>query len=192
MPSKIRYGILGGLFDPPHTGHLIVAQYVMEEFGLNKVIFVPAGKPPHKHTYSPYKFRFKMTELAIENNRRFSINDIEKNMAGKTYTIEMIKNIKTQIKGLIYLIIGLDQWEEIATWKDPEQLLKWCRIIVMPRIHSTAKSEHCFSKKIFFSHSPLIAISSTMIRNRVKQGKNIRYLVPYSVYKYIKRKRLYR
>jgi len=192
MLSKNRTGILGGLFDPPHLGHLIVAQFVLEEFKLDKILFVPAGKPPHKYQYSPYEIRFKMTELAIKNNRRFSISNIEKNIPGKTYTIEVIKRMKKQINGILYLIIGRDQWEEISTWKTPGVLFKWCRIIVMPRPDGTIRKEERFSKKILFSHSPLIAISSTMIRERMKRGKDIKYLVLPSVYRYIKRKKLYK
>lgn len=192
MSRKNRTGILGGLFDPPHLGHLIVAQFVMEEFKLDKVLFVPAGKPPHKYGYLPFKIRYKMTELAIMNNRRFSISNIEENIPGKTYTIEVIKKIKGQGYSNIYLIIGRDQWEEINTWKTPEELFKLCRIIVMPRPNSMIKKVGKFSKKILFSNSPLIAISSTMIRKRIKQGKDIQYLLPETVYKYIKRKKLYR
>ena len=192
MSRRNRTGILGGLFDPPHLGHLIVAQFVMEEFRLDRILFIPAGKPPHKYRYSPYNIRHKMTELAIKNNRRFSISDIEKNIPGKTYTIEVIKKIKHRINSNIYLIIGRDQWEEIRTWKTPEELFKSCRIIVMPRPNGTIKKVGKFSKKILFSNSPLIAISSTMIRKRINQGKDIKYLVPTSVYNYIKRKKLYR
>jgi nicotinate-nucleotide adenylyltransferase len=192
MISKYRTGILGGLFDPPHMGHLIAAQFVLEEFNLHRILFVPAGKPPHKHKYSPYDIRFKMTELAIKNNRKFSISNIEKDIPGKTYTVEVIKRIRQQIMGILYLIIGRDQWEEISTWKTPEELFKLCRIIVMPRPDGPVSKGGRFSEKILFSHSPSIAISSTIIRERVKQGKDVKYLVPASVYSYIKRKKLYK
>ena len=191
MLKNNRTGILGGLFDPPHLGHLIVAQFVMEEFKLDKILFMPAGKPPHKYRYSPYAVRYRMTELAIKDNRRFSISSIEKNIPGKTYTIEVIKKIKQNLKGNIYLIIGRDQWEEIDTWKKPEGLFKWCRVIVMPRPHGMIKKSGKYAKKILVSNSPEIAISSTMIRKRVKQGKDIRYLVPAPVCNYIKRNKLY-
>jgi nicotinate-nucleotide adenylyltransferase len=190
--NKYRTGILGGLFDPPHLGHLIVAQFILDEFRLQKILFVPAGRPPHKRIYSPYDARFKMTELAIKDNPRFSISDVEKNISGRTYTVEVIKKIKQQLKGIMYLMIGRDQWAEIRTWKTPEELFKWCRIIVMPRPDGAIRKRRKFSKKIFFSHSPLIEISSTMIRQRIKQGKNVEYLVPLSVHRYIKRKKLYR
>ena len=192
MLTRNRIGIFGGLFDPPHLAHLIVAQFVMEEFKLNEILFVPARKPPHKYCYSPYHIRYKMTQLAIKNNRRFSVSDIEKDIPGKTYTIEVIKKFKSRINSSMYLIIGRDQWEEIRTWKTPEEIFKWCRIIVMPRPNGTTKKAGRFSKKILISKSPLISISSTMIRKRVKYGKDIRYLVPEAVCNYIKRRRLYK
>jgi nicotinate-nucleotide adenylyltransferase len=124
-------------------------------------------------------------------NQKFSISDIEKEIPGKTYTVEVLKNFKQQIKGIIYLIIGCDQWEEINTWKTPEELFKYCKIIVMPRArHSIRKTER-FSNKVLISHAPLIDISSTNIRKNVKHNYSIQYLVPNEVYKYIKRKNLY-
>jgi len=191
MKEIKKVGVFGGLFDPPHIGHLIVAQFVLDEFRLGKIVFVPAGNPPHKHKFSPYECRYKMTELAIRNNREFSISDIEKEIRGKTYTVEVLKNLKQQIKGMIYLIIGCDQWEEISTWKTPEELFKCCKIIVMPRSRHSIKKVGRFCKKILISHAPLIDISSSLIRKRAKQGKNIAYLVPPLVHRYIKRKNLW-
>lgn len=190
MRSKV--GIFGGLFDPPHIGHLIIAQSVLEEFSLKKIIFVPAGKPPHKLKYSPYNIRYKMTELVIKNNRKFSISDIEKRISGKTYTIEVIKKLKKKIKGELYFIIGSDQWLEINTWKTPQKLFKECKIIIVPRLNYRIKITRRFPKKILISHTPFIDISSTMIRKKVKQKCDIQYLVPQEVYKYIKLKRLYK
>jgi nicotinate-nucleotide adenylyltransferase len=191
MKKIEKVGVFGGLFDPPHIGHLIIAQSVLEEFKLGKIIFVPAGNPPHKHKFSPYDTRYKMTELAIMDNQKFSISDIEKEIPGKTYTVEVLKNFKQQIKGMIYLIIGCDQWEEINTWKTPEELFKCCKIIVMPRLRHSIRKAGRFCKKILISHAPLIDISSTEIRKKVNHNCSIQYLVPNEVSKYIKRKRLY-
>ena len=192
MQKRKRTGILGGLFDPPHFGHLITAQFVLEEFQLHNIIFVPAGNPPHKQKYSPYDIRYKMTELAIRNNPKFSVSDIEKKISGKTYTVEVVKTLKHQIRSMIYLIIGCDQWEEIGIWKTPEELFKWCKVVVMPRLHCSIKEINRFSKQILISHSPLIDISSSLIRKRTKQGKNIAYYLPSSVYSYIERNKLYK
>ncbi len=191
MKKIEKVGVFGGLFDPPHIGHLIIAQSVLEEFRLGKIIFVPAGNPPHKREFSPYDTRYKMTELAIMGNQKFSISDIEKEIPGKTYTIGVLKNLKQQIKGMVYLIIGCDQWEEINAWKSPKELFKCCKIIVMPRPRYSIRKVGRFCKKILISHAPLIDISSTNIRKKVKHNCSIQYLVPNEVSKYIKRKRLY-
>lgn len=191
MKPQKKFGIFGGLFDPPHLGHLIIAQTVLEEFRLNQIIFVPAGNPPHKRKYSPYRIRFKLTEAAIKNNKNFSLSPIESQIAGKTYTVEVIKAIKQKINGQFYLIIGSDQWHEIKTWKDPQELLKYCALIVVPRPAYKIKVKSFFSKKIFIAHTPLIQISSTVIRKRVKQKQTIQYFVPPAVNNYIKKKKLY-
>jgi len=187
-----KTGVFGGLFDPPHIGHLIIAQSVLEEFRLDGVIFIPAGKPPHKSQYSPYMVRYRMTELAIRTNRKFTISNIEHIMMGNTYTIEVLRELKKKLKGMLYLIIGSDQWLEIRTWKAPGELLKLCKVIVVPRLHYDITKIRYRSKKILMSHSPLIDISSTQIRKRIKKNLNIHYLVPPAVCTFIKRKGLYR
>jgi nicotinate-nucleotide adenylyltransferase len=190
--KRAKLGIFGGLFDPPHIVHLIIPQWIAEEFHLDKVIFVPAANPPHKSKYLSYDIRYKMISLALRNNKRFLISNIEKKISGKTYTIEVIKRLKKKIKGELYLIIGSDQWQEIKTWKDPAQLFKECKVIVVPRPNYEIKKIDRFQKKILVGHSPLIGISSTSIRERIKKKLDFQYLVPQVVYKYIKKKKLYR
>ena len=186
-----KYGIFGGLFDPPHLGHLIIAQGVLEEFGLKKIIFVPAYNPPHKYRYSSFHIRYKMVELAIEGNTNFLLSRIEEQMSGKTFTIEVVKRLKQEIRRQLYLIIGADQWLEIKTWRSPEKLIRECQIVVVPRPGYELNKGILRRKKVLTSHTPLIDISSTRIRKMVKQGANIRYLVPGSVLRYIWRQRLY-
>ncbi len=197
-----RIGVFGGLFDPPHIGHLIIAQWVLDEFSLDKIIFIPAFNPPHKKRYSPFKNRYEMTRLAIKENKNFLISDIEKNVKGKTYTVEVIKALKKDSmciskcarknKILLYLIIGADQWQEIRHWKDPEDIFKECKVIVLPRPGYKIKKIKPFYKKILVSNAPLIDISSTMIRNRFAKGLDIRYFVSELVYNYIHINNLYR
>jgi len=190
MSPKI--GILGGLFDPPHIGHLIIAQSVAEEFSLKKIIFIPSYNPPHKSRYSRYDVRYKLTEMAIKDNKRFSISDIERRISGKTYTLEVIKRLKQEIKGELYLIIGSDQWQEFNNWQSPGQLIQECKIIIVPRPNYQIDKPYDTAKKVLISHAPLLDISSTQIRRLIKKNLNAQYLLPQVVYKYIKNKRLYK
>ncbi|KPJ72769.1 hypothetical protein AMJ52_05275 [candidate division TA06 bacterium DG_78] len=187
-----RIGIFGGLFDPPHIAHCIIAQWVLEECNLNKIIFVPAANPPHKSKYSSYYIRYELTALAIRDNGKFVISDIEKKIRGKTYTIDVIKKLKQNVHGSLYLIIGSDQWQEIETWKRPAELLHECKIIVVPRPWYPIKKTGRFYKKILISRTPLIDISSTVIRKRIQKNCDITYLVPQQVLTYIRTKHLYR
>ena len=187
-----RTGIFGGLFDPPHIAHCIIAQTVLEEFDLHTVIFVPAGNPPHKKKYSPYSVRCEMTRAAIRNNPLFQISDIERHLRGKTYTIDVVHALKDQYKGDLFLIIGSDQWEEFETWKTPNALLNTCSIIVVSRPGYDTTTLQRSTKNIFVAHCPMIDISSTMIRKKVSQNESIRYLVPSEVLKLIQKKKLYR
>ncbi|MEO0142550.1 MAG: nicotinate-nicotinamide nucleotide adenylyltransferase, partial [candidate division WOR-3 bacterium] len=128
MPAhnSLRIGILGGLFDPPHIYHLISAQWILQEFDLKKIVFVPAYNPPHKSKYSSYIHRLRMIKMATRGNKDFLVSEVERYVKGKTYTVEVIKRLKSQQKFLFplkisdlkavefYLIIGADQWNEIT------------------------------------------------------------------------------
>ena len=192
--SNLSIGLFGGLFDPLHIGHLIVSQWIREEFGLDRIIFVPAFNPPHKNRYSSYQHRYEMTRQAIKNNKIFLISDIEKNIQGKTYTFEVIRALKKSINNLhpkIYLIIGADQWQEIKHWKNPEIIFNESRVIVLPRPGYKIKKIKPFFDKILISNAPLIDISSTIIREKMKKGLSIDYLVVPEVLAYIKKNKLY-
>ena len=188
----MKVGVFGGLFDPPHIGHLIIAEHVLGEFSLDRILFVPAGNPPHKADYSPYQDRYNMTELAITNNDDFSISDIERNMTEKTYTIEMIKKLRQQMPDDLYFMIGSDQWLEIETWRDPEALFRECRVVVVRRPHYEIEKESRFYDRIMISSAPLISISSTMIRSRIQKNLSVNYLITPSVYNYIESNKLYK
>lgn len=190
--NRMRVGVFGGLFDPPHIGHLIIAQHVTDEFHLERMLFVPAGNPPHKQHYSPYDTRYAMTELAIAANDKFNISDVEKKMQDKTYTIEVIQALREKSDDEFYLIIGSDQWLEIETWKNPQALFKECRIVVVRRPHYEISKEATFYDRIMTSTAPMIDVSSTMIRARIQKNLSVRYLVTASVQEYIDQNNLYK
>lgn len=191
MKTAQRVGIFGGLFDPPHIGHLIIAQAIRDEFRLHRVIFVPSGNPPHKRAHAPYAARYHMTELAIRGNPQFAVSDIEKHMSGTTYTVDVIAALRASIPGRLFLIIGSDQWEEIDTWKRPHELFKLCRVIVAPRPGHASETCRQRYPEIRISKTPLLDISSTMVRKKIRRHHSIRYCVTPDVSNYIKRKKLY-
>jgi len=192
---NLSIGIFGGLFDPPHIGHLIVNEWLLEEFGLDRIIFIPAFNPPHKHIYSPFEYRYKMTEIAIKGNKRFSISDIEKRIKGRSYTYKVIKALKKSDKiyqqANLYLIIGADQWNEIRHWKKPELIFNETKVIVLPRPNFEIKKIRPYYDKILMSNAPLIDISSTLLRERIKRGLGIKYLTVPGVVEYIKKNKFY-
>ncbi|MEO0094711.1 MAG: nicotinate-nucleotide adenylyltransferase [candidate division WOR-3 bacterium] len=192
---NISAGILGGLFDPPHIGHLIISEWVLEEFNLDRIVFIPAFNPPHKRKYSSYRHRYKMIEIAIKGNKRFFISDIEKKIKGRSYTFKVIKALrksnKIYQKANLYLIIGADQWNEIKHWKNPEIIFNETKVIVLPRPNFEIKKIRPFYDKILLSSAPLIDVSSTLIRERIKKGLRIEYLTVPRVIEYIEKNKLY-
>ncbi|MBA7491535.1 putative nicotinate-nucleotide adenylyltransferase [subsurface metagenome] len=193
----MRIGILGGTFDPIHWGHLLIAEGVREKFALDRVYFIPAAWPPHKvkNKVTEAAHRYKMALLATQDNSHFSVSDLEMNRPGKSYTIETVKELKEKHEGAeIYFIIGLDSALEIFTWKDPEKLLGLCRFISVQRPFSEEleKLDKKYRERIEVVEVPTLPISSTEIRERVRKGRSIKYLVPQSVEEYIYKNRLYK
>ncbi len=202
-----KIGILGGTFDPPHLAHLRIAEEVREVFNLEKILFIPAGYPPHKKIgFSSFENRFEMTKLAIEDNPFFEALDIEKEEK-PSYTLKTLQKLKTLYPFLdLYLIIGWDSFCEFETWWHYEKFLDYTKIIVVSReIEDWNEAEEYFLKKIkelwkkqdiknkvYFYRAVALNISGTLIRRLCSQGRSIRYLVPENVYKYIIEKGLYR
>jgi nicotinate-nucleotide adenylyltransferase len=202
-----KLGILGGTFDPPHLAHLRIAEEIREAFNLEKVLFIPAGYPPHKLTapISPFEDRLNMVKLAIRENPFFEALDIEKEIK-PSYTLKTLKKLKELYpESEFFLIIGWDSFCEFETWWEYDKFLNYTNIIVVPRgevsqqeieiyFYKKVKelwAEYCGKHKVFFYKALSLNISATVIRNLCKAGKSIRYLVPEEVYFYIKEKRLY-
>ena len=193
---------MGGTFDPIHNGHLILAEHSRVAFGLEKVIFIPTGKPPHKEeeNISSMDYRYDMTLLAINQNPYFHLSSIEIEREGTTYTIDTIKSLRTKYKNFeFYFIIGSDSFFNIHKWKDYEELLSLCKFIIVKRPdtdnlrleYRVKEFNQKYRDSIYILEAPLIDISSTRTRNRVKRGLSIKYLVPDAVELYIKKNKLY-
>ena len=204
-PVKKRIGILGGTFNPIHVGHLIIADAVKEEWNLEKVLFIPSAHPPHKDRPDVISadHRFRLVSLAIADNPSFEVSDIEIKRVGPSYSVETLKALRrAQTQPTDYFfIIGADSVPELRTWKNIEELATLCTFLVVPRPGwdiERLKAEDlglpAAMKEELLAHvvsAPLIGISSTEIRERVMNGKSIRYLVPRAVEEYIDGHRLY-
>lgn len=198
-----RLGIMGGTFDPIHYGHLVTAEVARVKFGLDVVVFVPSGVPPHKRgvEISPGKHRYMMTVLATATNPYFEVSRVELDRPGPSYTVDTVREFRRKYgpETELYFITGADAAVEIFTWKDAHELLRMCAFIVATRPgYCTTRLEAELGRAravsthgIFVVEVPALAISSTDIRARVKQGDPIRYLLPESVENYIRKAGLY-
>ncbi|MDF2607111.1 MAG: nadD [Bacillales bacterium] len=186
-----RIGILGGTFDPPHLGHLIIANEVYHELKLNKILFLPAWIPPHKENEKitdPY-VRLELLKLLTQNIPYFEIDETEINNKGKIkYTYDTIQLLKDKYLGNeLYFIIGADQIEKLNSWYKIDQLLEEIKFVGINRKNHSSKSSY----NLKHIEIPTIEISSTLIKNRLKSGKDVKFLIPDNVYEYIKEKMIY-
>ena len=189
--------IFSGTFNPIHTVHLKMAEYVLKNFGFDKILFIPAFKPPHKN-YTPDMciHRYNMVKLAIQNNSSFEISNIEFKRENKSYTYDTITELYKQadIDGKINLIIGTDAFKQIETWYKTEQLKNIVDFIVFIRQNEKVELKDLKNKGYNFRFAPMefMDISSTEIRNRIADGKSIKGLVTKEVEDYIKENGLYK
>lgn len=199
--GKKRVGIFGGTFDPIHMGHLIVAETIMDEFHLDKVVFIPAAVPPHKldKQISPAKHRYMMTMLATCSNPRFQVSDMEMHRQGPSYSRDTLAQLIEEHgrDTEFYFIVGADSVENLHTWNRIDELLTMCHFIgasrpgCMPDMEKIAQRFGPLAEKIHCLETPELEISSTEIRHRVGQKRTIRYIVPETVEQYIYKEKLY-
>jgi nicotinate-nucleotide adenylyltransferase len=195
-----RIGVFGGIFNPVHTAHLIMAENVREQVHLDTVVFIPSANPPHKDTNELIDFdlRIKMLELAIEGNKYFETSDIETGLSkhGKNYTVNTLMALREKYSAeetKLYLIIGMDQLIELHTWKDPGKLFFLSEVVVINRPgYLVTQVENEYGRRVIYVPAPNIDISSTEIRHRINENKSIKYLVPEKVEKFIYENNLYK
>lgn len=196
-------GIMGGTFDPIHYGHLVTAEAARVKFDLETVFFVPSGRPPHKEgqEVSHQEDRFLMTVLAVTSNAAFTVSRVEIERPGKSYAYDTVRYFTQAYPDKdIFFITGADAIKEILNWHKVNQLLDYCYFVAATRPGydledlkarelSVLPQEKL--EKIFTLEVPAMAISSTNIKQRVRQQDPIKYLLPESVEAYILKEGLY-
>lgn len=197
-----KYGIFGGSFNPIHYGHLMICEYIKEEMGLDKVIFIPTGNPPHKDLEVSAEDRYEMVRLAISPNPDFEISDIETTRDKMSYTVDTIRELKKIYREeKLYFLIGLDSLFQLKTWMKIGDLSQEIEFVVALRPGYLDREEvnkeidflrENFGTKINLINTPLYEISSTDLRDRIREGKSLRYLIPKKVLDYIEESGFYK
>jgi len=183
LKTSNRIGLFGGTFDPVHTGHLIIAEAVREQAQLDVVLFIPSAQPPHKHHMLMFSAnqRFTMLSDAVRDNPFFLVSEIEMNRDGTSYTIDTLREIKKELPSDadVSFIVGRDNLNDIELWKEPRAIVKECAILVADRFCDEPQPVPDWLRaKVTIIAVPRIEISSSDIRERIRAGKSIRYLVP--------------
>jgi len=196
-PRKL--GVMGGTFDPVHVGHLAVAEEAREVLGLERILFVPAGQPPHKpaREVSAIEHRVAMVELAIADNPAFELSRIEVDRAGPSYTVDTVEALAEKGARLT-VILSAETFAELPTWHEPERLFEAARVAVAPRWGYPAPDPDWLAAtfpgredRVSYLEGPRLGVSSTALRARVAAGRSIRYLVPQPVAAYVAAHNLY-
>jgi nicotinate-nucleotide adenylyltransferase len=190
----MNIGILGGTFDPIHAGHLIVAETAREALGLEKVLFVPAGVPVHRDlTEASAEDRYRMVLLAIAGNPGFAASDFETKRQGPSFSYETVRRFSEQYgtEAKLYLILGADAFQEIGTWYKINSLARLVTFVVAGREHARYPEDLPEGIKSQELAMGFFSVSGHGIRQRVKGGESIRYLVPEPVRQYIIEHKLY-
>jgi len=196
----MRIGVLGGTFDPIHNAHLFVAEDARVRLGLDTVLVVPNGIPPHKkeYTVTPAEHRLRMVELAVRGTAHLRAEPMEVYREGPSYTADTLRALRDEHPGgEIVFITGADAVAEIGTWHEPEQVVRLCRLVAVSRPGMGLNDlKDRVPPELFpfieVHTAPEIGISATMIRERVREGLPVCYLTPDAVVRYIEEHKLYR
>lgn len=194
----MKIGILGGTFDPIHNGHIMIAQYAMEQYSLDKVLFMTSSIPPHKESKSVgADMRHKMVCAAVEGYKGFYPFDYEVKKGGVSYTVDTLRALSEEFKNCeIYFIIGGDSIRDFDKWRCPEEIVKYCTLLVYPRMGIDIEEKarlirEKYSAEVKLINSPEMGISSTEIRERIENNKPVNFFIPERVSQLIKKEKLY-
>jgi nicotinate-nucleotide adenylyltransferase len=197
----MRIGILGGTFDPPHIGHLVIAEEARQKLGLAKVYFVPAREPPHKRgePVSPLQDRIAMLRLALKDHPFFAVSLAEAMRPGPSYTVDTMKQLLDEFPPAteLYFVMGMDSLAALPTWHEPSKLIDLCTLAVLKRPGYSANMDELEKKipglasRVVFIPAPELEISSSDLQSRVRGGLSIAYMVPGCVAEYVAEHHLY-
>jgi nicotinate-nucleotide adenylyltransferase len=209
-----RTAVFGGSFNPIHYGHLLLADEVLELLGLDRLLFVPAGTPPHKPaaTMAPAADRFAMVQLATAGDPRFAVSDVELRRAGPSYTVDTLEALRRDGDEL-FLVIGSETFLDLLSWRTPQRVAQLARLVVVPRSGSAFDPEGAAAQKVLreiggagfapvddgavpprgvlIVHATSLPISASDLRRRARTGRSLAYRLPPAVEAYIRAHRLY-
>jgi nicotinate-nucleotide adenylyltransferase len=193
--DRPRWGVLGGTFDPPHLGHFQLAQAAADELNLEKVLWVPSFKPPHKKTehISPFRDRAIMTEMTARRDRRFDVSRIEETIPGDSFTVKTLAHLGRALPEIrLFFIVGSDVLPELKDWFKPERIDRWATLACGVRSGFSRPDPVTLPVKgVVYFTSPDVPISSTDVRERVGKGESVRGMISPDVLAYIEESHLY-
>jgi nicotinate-nucleotide adenylyltransferase len=193
---ELRLGLLGGTFDPPHIGHLVIAQQCRHVLDLDEIHVIVTGHPPHKEStaLTPFRHRFEMARRAFGEDPGFLVDPLEGEREGATYTVQTLRAVRKRHgeDPDYWLILGSDSLMELDTWKDPDEIVRLCRLAVYLRPgYEEGRDFERWRPHVDVVDGPLIDVSSTQLRGWIHQGRSARYLVSDAVLDYIRAEGLY-
>jgi nicotinate-nucleotide adenylyltransferase len=196
----LRLGVIGGTFDPPHYGHLILAENARVQLRLDRVLFVLAGQPPHKpdRPVTSAHHRVAMVEAAIAANPAFALSRVDLNRPGPHYTVDMLALLRREYPGAtFFFLMGGDSLAQFLTWRDPAGIVRQAHLVVMPRpgyepdLAALEQAVPKIRERLVWLDAPFLDIAASDLRRRVRRGLPLCYLVPPPVEAYIREHHLY-
>jgi nicotinate-nucleotide adenylyltransferase len=192
----MRIGVFGGTFDPVHLGHLVLAEQCREQARLDRVLFIPAARPPHKQgqNVTPFARRVEMLQLAIAGHAAFVVDELEKDRPGPSYTVDTVEELRRREPGArLFLLIGSDCLPDLVHWRDPGRIGELAELVIAARsgwsLDQLGQLPAALARQVV--QTPLIDLASRDLRLRAAAGRSLRYLVPRAVECYIEAHRLY-
>jgi nicotinate-nucleotide adenylyltransferase len=202
VPTLPRIGLLGGTFDPPHIGHMILAECAADALNLTQVHFIPAAQQPLKLNTArrtTIEQRLAMIELVIRDDARFVLSRMDVDRAGPHYTADLVRLYAEQYPhSELYFLMGDDSFRDLSKWQRPQEIIHHCQLVVMPRsvveINPTMHDAQIagLSARTLWLDAPLVGLSATEIAERLQAGKTVRYMLLDRVLEYIHNHALYR